>query len=125
VNDVRDGAAGNANHRGRSILALPFDDQTIEGGCRAQEIGQLEPLLGVGVESAEMGADQLHGGGISEHRQQGGIGVQQIACSITAADTIGSIGHERAEIYFGAAQTFLRRTQSGVEPADQSRQNHE
>src|SRR5271163_2637746 len=58
---VRDGAAGNANHCPQAVLAHPLDDEPVERGCRTQVIGELEPLLRVGVESSEMFAHQLFG----------------------------------------------------------------
>ena len=73
---IRDGAAGNPNHGANSIFSLPLGDQSVEGGGRAQLIGQLEPLMRIQVEASEMLSYKISCGGISQHGQQRGIHIQ-------------------------------------------------
>ena len=55
---VGDGATGDANDR-RAVLAFPFGVQAFERRCRAQIVGEVEPLVGVGIETEDVLADQF------------------------------------------------------------------
>jgi hypothetical protein len=53
-----------------------------------------------------------------------GFASSSLARRIAAANTVGGVGHQRAEIHFGATQALLGSSQGGIEPADQKRQHN-
>ena len=92
---------------------------------RAQVVGQAEPLLRVGIQVGQIAADQFRAGFVAQHGHQRRVYVEQNAGGVAAADAVGSIGDQRAEVDFRAAQAFLGRAQRGVEAADQPGHEHE
>src|SRR5271154_5712524 len=88
-------------------------------------IGNLKPLLSVGVETAEMVAGQVDGTRVTEHGYQGRICVLEDSKTVAAADAVWGIHDQGAEVAFGSAQTLLGGAESGVEPADQERDREE
>ena len=115
---VRHRTAGDADHGGASF-ALPLRGKSLKGSGGAEAIGEIEPLFGVGVEGIDLPADDFARRGETQQFQEGGVGIENLASGIAAADPVGSIGNQGAEIEFGAAKILLRGAQSGVEPADQ------
>ena len=72
-----------------------------------------------------MSAGEFGSALVAEHGHHGGIGVMDDAEGIAAADTVGRVHDERAEVGFGAAEAVLRGTEGGIEPADQERHGEE
>src|SRR5208282_4795546 len=101
---VGHGPSRNPDDGGGAVFFLPFRDQTVEMGSRAEIISEVEPALAVGIEATQVLACELGSGAVAEHVQQCGIGVQQFAGSVTAADAVGSVRDEGSEIELGAAQ---------------------
>ena len=64
-------------------------------------VGQFKPLLTVSVKSAEVSAEKIFRGCITQHGEKGGIGIEQLAVGIAAADAVRGVGDQRAEIRFG------------------------
>ena len=102
-------ASGDANHGG-AALALPFRGQAFEGRRGAEIVGEIEPLVGVGVETEDVLADQFVWGSQAEQFEEGGIGVENLARGVAAANAIGSVGDQRAEVRLGAAQALPAAT---------------
>ena len=116
---VQHRASGDAHHGGGVVLALPFRGQAFEGLGGAEVVGEVEPFIVFGVEPEDVLANQFLGGGVAEQLDERGIGVENLAGRIAAANAVGGVGHKRSEVQLGAAQVLLGGTQSCVEPADQ------
>src|SRR5712691_9221468 len=120
-----EGASGEAHVDGSAVLAYPVGGQAIEFLQGPEVVRQAEPLLGIGIEVGEILADQLRTRLVAQHGDQGGIHVEQDTVRVAAADPVGSVGDQGAEVNLGAAQSFLGRAQRRVEEADQPGHEHE
>ena len=87
-------------------------------------IGDDKPLLGVGIQVRQVAVHQFGGRSVAQHAHQRRVGAQQNAVRIAAANPVGSIGHQRAEIDFRTPQTLLSRTQGRIKGANQQRHKH-
>ena len=89
-------------------------------GCGgAEEIGEVEPLVVIGVETEDVLTDDFAGRGVAEQFEEGRVGVENLAGRVAAADAVGGVRDQRAEVEFRAAQVLLGGAQGCVEPADQ------
>ena len=95
---IRYRTTGDPNDRGRAVLALPFGIQSFERSWRAQKVREIEPLIGVGVEAVDVLAQSILWRQSIQQFEKCGIGVENFAGGIAAANSIGSIGHQRTKI---------------------------
>ena len=82
-------------------------------------VGGLEPLLGIGVEAAQVAAPEFGGAGIAQHCHQRGVGVAHDTQTVATADAVRGIHEQRAEVTLGLAEVILGSAEGGVEPADE------
>src|SRR5207244_9458860 len=63
-------ASRDPDDGGRAVLALPICDQSIEVSRRSKIIGQVEPLMRIGIERPQVRSLDFGDGSVAQHRQE-------------------------------------------------------